>query len=38
MSFTGIDGDSAHIEEAVVIRAGGCAPLTSLDLRLQVVP
>ena len=37
MPFTEIGWGSVHIEDTVVITAGGCDPLTSLDLRLQVV-
>ena len=38
MPFTEIGWGSVHIEDTVVITPQGCDPLTSLDLRLQVVP
>ena len=38
MPFTEIGWGSVHIEDTVVITPSGCDPLTSLDLRLQVVP
>jgi Xaa-Pro dipeptidase len=37
MPFTEIGWGSVHIEDTVVITPNGCDPLTSLDLRLQVV-
>jgi Xaa-Pro aminopeptidase len=38
MPFTEIGWGSVHIEDTVVITPHGCDPLTSLDLRLQIVP
>ena len=37
MPYTEIGWGSVHIEDTVVITPQGCDPLTSLDLKLQVV-